>query len=177
MKKLSCVPPETCIQYNNFQIINPNSQIIIDGKCIEGCESAYEIRYNWQLFMSIKTGSKNVWMPCKMPSPIEAVDELNTTHISGSKRKKLALLPELFSSFSNVIHWKVQFEVSSVSTEAGVAVGISSVALAVNQLPYNGTCSVFPFNGISMETEFNITCSNWYDPDGEIVRYEYYGNY
>ena len=127
--------------------------------------------------MSIKTGSKNVWMPCKMPTIDKNVEELNSTHLSGTKRRKLALLPELFSSFTNVIHWKVQFEVSSVSTEAGVAVGFSSVVLGVNQLPFNGSCSIFPLSGISMETEFNITCSNWHDPDGEIVRYEYYGNY
>ena len=52
---------------------------------------------------------------------------------------------------------------------------MSSLILKINQLPTNGYCYVAKTNGTSLTTYFDIECTNWIDPDGQIVKYEYMG--
>lgn len=54
--------------------------------------------------------------------------------------------------------------------------GSTSIFLKINQKPFNGTCTVSPLVGFAMLTYFTITCKNWVDIDGYILRYEYFGN-
>ena len=56
-----------------------------------------------------------------------------------------------------------------------MATGVSSLVFRVNQLPSNGSCTVRPTSGQILTTLFQITCTNWEDPDGSIERYEYFG--
>ena len=56
-----------------------------------------------------------------------------------------------------------------------MATGVSSLVFKVNQLPSNGSCTVSPTSGQILTTLFQITCTNWADPDGSIERYEYFG--
>ena len=39
----------------------------------------------------------------------------------------------------------------------------------------NGSCVVESTNGTAFNTSFILKCSNWYDPDGNIKSYEFYG--
>ena len=52
----------------------------------------------------------------------------------------------------------------------------SSLIFKLNDLPKGGSCSVNPKNGTAFQTFFTIFCENWYDTDGVIKRYEYYGS-
>jgi hypothetical protein len=61
-------------------------------------------------------------------------------------------------------------------TKNSIANGISSLTFKINQLPTTGSCFVDKYNGISLQTTFNIKCVGWFDPDGSIERYEYFGN-
>lgn len=50
----------------------------------------------------------------------------------------------------------------------------SQVVVKKNELPQNGSCLVDLANGTSLKTSFQVTCSNWTDPDGSISAYEFY---
>ena len=80
------------------------------------------------------------------------------------------MFPALFQTFSNVSYWKIDFIVNN-----NFSIGTSSLVLKQNSLPRNGHCSVDLFQGISLLTYFTITCSNWIDLDGKIVKYEFMG--
>lgn len=45
------------------------------------------------------------------------------------------------------------------------------------QIPQGGTCTIDQSSGNALQTLFTITCSGWYDPDGTIVKYEYFVSY
>lgn len=70
-----------------------------------------------------------------------------------------------------VLYWKVEFK-----AEVNQAVsGFSSITLKINQIPKGGTCYVDKLNGLSLSTNFFIKCIYWWDPDGSIDKYEFYG--
>jgi hypothetical protein len=68
------------------------------------------------------------------------------------------------------------FTARSSDYSAGITAATASIALLVNQPPANGNCFVTPKSQSSSEY-FNITCTNWVDTDGQVVRYEFYGKY
>lgn len=51
----------------------------------------------------------------------------------------------------------------------------SETILKLNQIPLNGSCSVSATNGTALDTNFTMTCSKWYDTDGNITSYKFYG--
>ena len=53
--------------------------------------------------------------------------------------------------------------------------GSSSLIFKLNDLPKGGSCSINPKNGTAFKTFFTLFCTNWYDTDGVIKIYEYYG--
>ncbi len=82
---------------------------------------------------------------------------------------------EMFSLYPDVSRWKIEFTATTSSLNGGLAEGSSSLVIEINQLPKNGTCTIFPMNGIAAVTNFTINCSNWVDEDGRIMRYEFFG--
>ena len=42
---------------------------------------------------------------------------------------------------------------------------MASVDIITNERPIVGNCSAVPENGTALETEFNIFCDSWLDPD------------
>ena len=84
---------------------------------------------------------------------------------------ELTLLPQLFIAFPSVLYWKIDYQIENTRLTTGLA----SLIFTINQLPQSGSCSISPNNGMSLLTLFQITCSNWQDLDGTIVRYEYFG--
>jgi len=164
--QIGCSPAFTCFKFNEVLIINPNSQIIMDGQCKTDCGSY--VVYTWQLYAAFKIGLKTIWSPIKVSENL----------IQDQHKNKLVLSPEFFSTYTNVsTEWKVELRINSETTRYGPLNGYSSLVIAVNQLPVNGSCSVWPINGIAMLTDFNVICSGWIDPDGEIERYEFYAAY
>jgi hypothetical protein len=85
---------------------------------------------------------------------------------------ELTLLPQLFNAYPSVFNWRIDYQIEN----SQLIKGLASLILINNQLPQSGVCSVNPNNGTSLETMFSISCKNWLDLDGSIVRYEYFGN-
>ena len=79
--------------------------------------------------------------------------------------------------FTGLSSWKIEFNLSTISHGVETKMNLTkSKTFALNQLPYNGTCSVSPENGYALSTYFDILCQYWADKDGEVVNYEYFGN-
>ena len=43
--------------------------------------------------------------------------------------------------------------------------GMASQDILANERPIVGNCTMLPENGTALETEFNIFCEDWADPD------------
>ena len=163
ISKIRCRFPKLCIPYSKFQKVNPSSDLLIDGECIDGCYDTDVLEYEFSIFYTFDKNltSYSVW------NSLPYTDGYAT----GIYSSGLTLLPELFQNFSDILYWKLNLKI----VLNGVSTGQSSIILKINQLPRLGTCSVDKTNGTSLLTVFTITCINWKDIDGTIEKYEYFG--
>ena len=149
----------TCIPFSTFKKINPSSQIIIDGECIYGCLDP--VSYKFQVYFTFESNINNVLWQI-LPN--------SNNFTLGTETSELTLLTTLFQNYTNVLYWKIDFNVyNQIST------GSASLILKRNLLPTNGYCYVDKANGTSLSTFFNVICTNWVDLDGSISTYEYMG--
>lgn len=95
---------------------------------------------------------------------------------SGDSTQELTLQPAMFSNNPTILQWKIEFTLTAITPTNGIATGLSSMIILVNQLPYGGSCSVSPTTGITFNTTFIFSCTNWDDHDGEVASYSFYGN-
>jgi hypothetical protein len=154
--------------------INPNNQLMLTGFCLKYCTNALSYKYKIYKLWKIKNTDIDIqekWYP--FSSEFQNGSNLYT----GENSTELTAFQTLFKSDNLTFVWKFEFEVESVSLYNGVSTGISSLIVFINQVPNNGSCTIFPLNGTAVSTIFTISCANWYDPDGEIVKYTYFGNY
>ena len=79
-------------------------------------------------------------------------------------------MSSIFQNYSNAVYWKIDYSISNQYTT-----GMASLILKTNLLPTNGSCEIDQNNGTSLFTWFTILCTSWYDPDGLISTYEYFG--
>ena len=102
---------------------------------------------------------------------IKIASDLFRTHLkTGLQTTELTLFSSLFQNVSNALYWKIDFTVNNQAS-----IGMASLVLKRNFLPSGGSCYVDMNQGISLSTYFTITCENWIDLDGLIVKYEYLG--
>ena len=85
----------------------------------------------------------------------------------------MAIIPELFDKYASIVFWRIDYQIENIHSKQGLA----SLVLIKNQPPQNGSCSINHFIGIGLQTPFLIECTNWFDLDGSIVRYEYFGKF
>ena len=83
----------------------------------------------------------------------------------------MTLLNALFLNYSSVMYWKISLQITNQAKLSG----LSSLVLKTNSIPSGGYCQIDKTKGIALSTLFSISCYNWDDLDGTIVRYEYYG--
>ena len=157
----SCRFPKTCFPDSTYQKINPSSQLIIDGQCIEGCPLNNTVQYNFTVYVDLN--GNFTW---------EVYNDV-ANQILGAQTSELTLSSSLFLSNPMVLFWKVEFK---AVVSQGVF-GTSSIILKTNKLPFNGSCFVDKLVGVSLSDYFNIRCENWVDSDGTIQTYEFFGNY
>jgi hypothetical protein len=61
-----------------------------------------------------------------------------------------------------------------VHPRTGIGNGAASLIFLLNKIPYNGTCTVTPENGTSLQTLFTFKCQDWLDADGTIDKFSFY---
>jgi hypothetical protein len=83
----------------------------------------------------------------------------------------LTMKQVLFSEFNYTSNWMVTYS----ATVPGNIEGSSSIVFQLNQIPYGGSCTVNQTTGYALSTDFEVSCEDWSDDDGQIVRYELNG--
>jgi hypothetical protein len=79
--------------------------------------------------------------------------------ILGRNTSNFTSINELFLDNSETNLWKFE-----VVYRFEKETSISALYFQINPKPSNGTCSINPSNGTT-NTVFNVTCSDWYNPD------------
>jgi len=87
-----------------------------------------------------------------------------------TEKPELVLPSSFFQNYSSIGRWKIQLEITQ-----GQVAGSSSIEFKINSLPIGGQCGINIDNGTSLSTYFEIMCKGWYDPDGKIQTYEFFG--
>ena len=100
---------------------------------------------------------------------------LDDSTIYGDSTNELIIFSKIFDLNPTVNYFKVELT-ASVINSTNMIIGRTSIILYKNRLPTGGNCDVDQNNGTSLSTYFNINCTNWYDIDGPIDKYIYYGN-
>jgi hypothetical protein len=80
----------------------------------------------------------------------------------------------LFQTCPLVEYWKVEQTIQGYYS-GNKLTGTTHMLLKINKQPYNGNCTVDLTEGYAFLTNFTITCDDWIDDDGYIVKYEYFG--
>lgn len=182
---IACVPFERCDQGATSQVFNANSQITLKGVCLSGCSSALSLQYQFQMYKKFNlTVIGERYVPYVMPNvefnssvaSLNGLAQLNTSHVIGSDTLLLTILPAMFELDPYILFYRIDLTVTSITTN-GINSGTSSIIFRRNQIPKGGSCSVTPLTGISMSTNFTISCTGWTDLDGYIERYEFYATY
>ena len=153
----------------NFFSINPDSEIIIDGQCKQGCSPTSTPTYKYKIYFSTNSSNKIDFFNTEWQSV-----NFSSSYVSSLDTPAITLMPSLFQvNYSSHIYWKIELEISLNPD----AIGVSSIYLKKNQLPAYGDCSVDPQGGLAFDSYFYFRCFGWIDSDGFISRYTYFGNY
>ena len=179
-----------CRSANEYQRINPTSQVSLFSSCQEQCDGLVSIEWNIYQgrslrFLANQTSTSVQW---QLLNQTDLYDQIwffgNLIHRSllrrwtirlvidfvGRSQRNFTAASELFVSNGGVKYWR--FEV--IYRFSSMASGRSVMSFTVNDPPENGTCSISPSNGTT-STEFTLECVNWVDTDG-IQDYSLYGN-
>jgi hypothetical protein len=99
----------------------------------------------------------------------------SNSFILGDTTSSLQILYNLFQS--GLQAWRVDLLVWIAINNGPQSLAANLThTYQLNQLPYNGTCSVSPTSGYALLTYFTIFCQYWADHDGSIERFEYFCN-
>jgi hypothetical protein len=165
---LNCVISNFCKAYNLYYYkITETDQIDIYSNCLSGCNSS-TINYSYSVYINQNSlnysYSSAIWY------------QLNSTeiNISGWSTQNLTLSALLFQKYPNSTYFKINLNIQNINLSSN---GTSEIILIKNQIPINGSCSVSPNNGSALQTNFTITCLNWFDPDGSISNYQFYATF
>ena len=143
------------------------------GSCFSGFSNVYQVSYQYMIYQAWEFESGDTqekWVPVLLD-----INNTNSVYFYGADTSELTIYPSLFQAFPNAYKWKVELHLKTYSYTNGLSVGSSSIVLHSNRLPRSGYCLISPGAGISHDTWFTITCSNWVDDDGWIAKYSYYG--
>jgi hypothetical protein len=141
--------------------INANDQLDLNGLCTRGCENKTSIN-TYQLFMLNSSSSQ--WIP------FTGNFYYFYTGLASSQTD-LTVKEELFQDYSHISVWKVELNVFNPSENTS---GSAAVHFLVNFPPKNGSCDINLKNR-STDSLFSIVCSNWFDSDGKLDSFSYYG--
>ena len=139
-----------CAPNLEFQRVNPTTQVALFSVCVGTCLSIENI--TWKIYQ----GNFN------STSRVVQWTVFNQTNIwfYGLNTNNFTAINSLFLNNPQIEYWRFEVIYSFTSESSS-----SSISFVLNQPPCNGTCSISPRNGTT-STLFNISCPNWFDPDG-----------
>ena len=146
----------------DYTRINSNDQLDLEGVCLNKCDG---LRLTYTYYLYMLNTSINTW-----------ISFTNNSYFfkSNQSESNLIILKDLFKDYPNVVYWKFKMTVDLLTYANESFTTYSSLLFYVNFSPLNGTCDAGPKQG-TVETIFSISCDYWFDRDGSIASYSYYG--
>ncbi|RNA05799.1 polycystic kidney disease 1-like 2 [Brachionus plicatilis] len=159
---LMCRISGFCKRFNKYFRINAANQLVIESKCVNGCQNAKKIDYRYRIFYKLDSQWKNM-------------DNISISkYTKGYETTELTLFDTLFDSFEHIDFWRINFDITIFNEYNQTVTGSTVINLRVNHKPFNGKCQIDCRNGTAYYTVFKIECLDWLDSDGYITRYEYF---
>ncbi|CAF4112645.1 unnamed protein product, partial [Adineta steineri] len=151
---VGCVIGVMCVPNQEFQVLNPTTQVALFTVCVDICPIILNISWNvyqgeqnsssnstqWSLFNDIIL-YENIWFFGKTTSNFTATNQL-------------------FLDNPTINFWRFEVVYTFITETSS-----SALNFVMNQSPTNGSCSINPQNG-STSTLFTISCPHWFDEDG-----------
>ena len=144
---LRCKFDGDCNPSGDFTKINANFQLILTAYCLKNCGNASQQAY---ILNTYTLDSNQSWIL------------LNT------------MLSDISSEFNFKSDSQGKYKFELATSFLG---GLFSLIVLINQVPQNGTCQITPVFGVALITNFDISCSDWQDLDGFILKYDYFANF
>ncbi|XP_022084984.1 uncharacterized protein LOC110976208 [Acanthaster planci] len=132
--------------------LNPTSRFALESRNLD-YRRGMILYYRWEIYEAVSDG---------VATSLEVVDRGQWLSFSGTgdDMANLAIDAGFFKDES-AYRIRIYCDRSPDFTNYGMA----SLDLITNERPIVGNCSVVPENGTALETEFNIFCNDWIDPD------------
>ena len=165
---VKCEYSTICAPYPKFKKITKNDQIKLKGKCSFGCFNKELTFYSYKMFKNDKL------MDFDLNNIIWSEFPMNDNYFMGQLSENLTISSFLFQNYSTTTYWKAVLTITT-TTNGLITNGSNLIIFKTNQVPFNGTCQVNKLEGLALSTNFTITCSNWFDADGYIYSYQFFG--
>ncbi|CAF4254278.1 unnamed protein product [Rotaria sp. Silwood2] len=142
---VGCVISTMCLPNLEFQLVNPTTQVALFSICVGSCTDIQNI--TWNIYQGLDNSSSNTtqWILFNQMISYENIWFFgrNTTNFTATNK--------LFLENSQIKLWR--FEVIYALTSE---TSTSALNFAINQPPYNSSCSINPLNGTT-STLFTIS--------------------
>ncbi|CAF3751894.1 unnamed protein product, partial [Rotaria sp. Silwood1] len=151
---VGCVISTMCLPNLEFQLVNPTTQVALFSICVGSCTNIQNI--TWNIYQGSDNSSSNTtqWILFNQMISYENIWFFgrNTTNFTATNK--------LFLENPQINLWRFEV-VYALTSETST----SALNFAINQPPYNGSCSINPLNGTT-STLFTVSCPDWFDEDG-----------
>ena len=134
-----------CVSAQEFQKVNPTTQIALFSSCVNQCSTAKSI--SWNIYHGKINSS--AWIL------FNQIDQYENSWFYGRNTSHFTATHDLFLRFPNITHWRFEviYQFETISS-------LSALHFEINPTPANGSCQINPKIGIT-NTLFNVNCSNW----------------
>ncbi|XP_028412301.1 uncharacterized protein LOC114535123 [Dendronephthya gigantea] len=162
------LPPgiKTSCKMNCKSKINTDEKIILESFCDARCYG--ELTFLWSLYLY---DDVNTPEPYNLTELIEIPrEEFSNMTSNPVDELDLAIKP-------NSLKENKKYIAAFRAIRPSGVVGELRYTLLMNSPPERGNCSIFPYSGIALETNFTITCQDWIDPDPPLlIQFAYINN-
>lgn len=159
----SCVITTMCAYNQEYQLINPSTQVALFSVSDEACLPPCQIEWTTYASSLNFTSGDIAW------NVFAASNSSDSIHFYGTNTTNFTATRDLFIGNPTISHWKFE-----VSYRFPLKLSTSALKFVVNSGPSDGVCRVEPKIG-NTSTLFMINCTGWYD-EHEILDYTFYGN-
>lgn len=142
-----------CSPNQEYQYINPSTQVALHSDCVGGCPSLRRIE--WRVYQGDNDTLTNTikW------KPFVKQNSSNSSYFYGTNTSDFTAVNNLFLHHAEISYWS--FEVVYTFLQEN---STSALNFIINQCPVNGSCSIDPSSGTTT-TLFTVNCSGWIDQD------------
>ena len=142
-----------CSLNQEYQYINPSTQVSLASVCVNECSSLRSIQ--WYIYQGVNDSSTNTVTWKRYANQTSS----QSNYFYGTNTSTFTANNSLFVDNEAISYWS--FEVVYVFLKENSS---SALNFVINQRPTNGSCSIEPPSGTST-TLFKVDCPDWTDQD------------